>query len=136
MTAASYICGNISVFPYILGSPSSYITATASLWISLYTVWEKFDFIFYQCINNFHFTHKFIGWFSLITPINVISLDQLPEFRGTCMTPALETPGMKTMVIFCLIAVSWLSDWYTEMATEPLFQRFTMKNNWLEFFFK
>ncbi len=47
-----HIWGNICAFPRILGSPSSYMTLQLlhHFWVSLYTVWGKFDLLFYQCV--------------------------------------------------------------------------------------
>ncbi len=40
-------CENIS--PYMRRPLVIYDFATAPLWISLYSIWGKFDFLFYQC---------------------------------------------------------------------------------------
>jgi hypothetical protein len=47
---ASSLWGNISAFPHILGSPSSYMTLQL-LHSKFPYIWGKFDFLFYQCIR-------------------------------------------------------------------------------------
>ncbi len=47
LTASSYM-GNICAFPHTLGRPSSYMTLQL-LHSEFPYIWEKFDFLFYQC---------------------------------------------------------------------------------------
>jgi hypothetical protein len=58
-------CANIS--PYMRRPLVIYDFATAPFWISLYSLWGKFDFLFYQCRWSIHYNFDGEGYRGYIT---------------------------------------------------------------------